>query len=146
MSKSRRFPGNFFKSFREDPILDDSVGLMDLTSPSAEEDQVASLAAIFSAPFGEDAAPAPRSKKGAAPESGLQARDYVVNSIFAPPQLRQDSEDMRQQLVFIKEHEGALVGIQEVNALMRTGWRVINAFATGNSAFYKALVLLERPS
>ena len=44
MSKSRRFPGNFFKSFREDPILDDTVGLMDFSATSTEEDQVASLA------------------------------------------------------------------------------------------------------
>lgn len=146
MSKSRRFPGNFFKSFREDPILDDTVGLMDFSATSTEEDQVASLAAIFSAPFGEGPVPAASPKKGAVPENSIQTRDYVVNSIFAPSQLRQESENMHQQLVFIKEHEGALVGIQEVNALMRKGWRVLNAFATGNSAFYKALILLERPS
>ncbi|GEM_PF-7015042 len=146
MNKARRFPGNFFKNFREDPILDDSVGMMDFSAASTEEDQVASLAAIFSAPYGEEPAPAPHAKKSAPAENSAQARDYVVNSIFAPPQLRQEPEAMQQQLVFIKEHEGALVGIQEVNDLMRKGWRVLNAFATGNSAFYKALILLERPS
>lgn len=145
MSKSRRFPGNFFKGFREDPILDDSVGLMDFSAASTEEDRVSSLAAVFSTSFDEDTAP-PAPAKKAALENGLQTRDYVVNSIFAPPHLREDTGAMRQQLVFIKEHDGALVGIQEVNALMQNGWRVLNAFATGNSAFYKALVLLERPS
>lgn len=145
MSKNRRFPTSFFQNFRDDPLLDDSVGVVGGDS-APEDDRFASLAAVFSSPFGEEV-PHPRSEgDGAAPSpDDFQTRDYVVNSIFAPPELRGDAEKTQQQLMYIHEKKDSLDGLREVNALMRRGWRVANAFASGNSPSYKALVLLERP-
>lgn len=148
MSKTRRFPTQFFQSFRDDPILDDSVGVIDDSQPSSEDDRFASLAALFSAPFGEQESKPGRRAKDAGPAEAaddFQARDYVVHSIFAPPELRDEAAQTQQQLLYIREEKDRLEGLREVNAMMRRGWRVANAFPNAGGPSYKALVLLERP-
>ena len=146
MSMARRFPGNFFKNFRDDPILDDTVGLMETgdgaaATPSAE-DKVTSLATMFASPFGIDGG---EEALEVTPADDYLTRDYIVNSIFAPPEVRGEAEGTTQQVFFVQEHGEEVEGLQEVNALLRKGWRLQNAFAARGDHGYAALVLLERP-
>jgi hypothetical protein len=143
MSKLRRFPGKFFKGLGDDPILDETVGLVEMKSRD-EDDRFAHLDALFTPPSGAKGASINNPVDlNEAVQQEARRRDYVVNSIFAPQELREEPSGSQQQLLFVKEHEGALVGLQEIHAQISKGWRVTNAFASGN-AFYKALVLLER--
>ena len=143
MSK-RRFPSNFFKNLRNDPILSEEVDVLEAPPGAADEGaRLQAIAEVFAPSYSENSQAVMAKDEIDVPIFEFEEEDYVTSSIFAPPELRGEA-DTRQQLFFINEREDALKGLQEVNALLRKGWRVSNAFASQTGQGYKALVLLEQ--